>query len=132
MSISPDSPDTGIVSLASPHPVVETVQRLVQAFATHGMTLFANIDQQAAAQESGLDMRPMVLLLFGNPRAGTPLMQAHPSLAIDLPLKALVWEDPEGRVWVSINSPDYLKRRHGLPEAPFTAVETMLAKALQS
>ena len=77
-------------------------------------------------------MRPMVLLLFGNAQGGTPLMQSYPTLAIDLPLKALVWEDAGGRVWVSTNSPEYLQRRHGLAETPFVGVPGLGARATES
>jgi len=95
------------------------------------MTLFARIDQRAAAKAVGLDMKPMVLFVSGNPKAGTPLMQRHPSLAIDLPLKALVWEDDAGRVWICCNSPEYLMQRHGLAGRPFQAVEAIVAEAVQ-
>jgi uncharacterized protein (DUF302 family) len=81
-----------------------------------GMTIFARIDQRAAAEQAGLEMRPTVLLLFGNPAAGTGLMNAVPSVAIDLPLKALAWEDASGNVWLSYNSPDFLRKRHGLTD----------------
>jgi len=97
-----------------------------------GMTIFTRIDQKAAAQKVGVLMRPMVLVLFGNPKAGTPLMQAYPTLAIDLPLKALVWEDRSGRVWVSTNSPQYLQQRHGMAETPFVGVPALLKGALES
>jgi uncharacterized protein (DUF302 family) len=126
------SPEIGIISLASPFAVEDTTQRVVRVIGQAGMTIFARIDQQGAAQAVGLTMRPMTLVLFGNPKGGTPLMQAYPTLAIDLPLKALVWEDAGGRVWVSTNSPEYLKRRHGLAETPFAVVPGLLAQALES
>ena len=82
---------------------------------SRGLKLFGRIDFAADAEEAGLVMRPTQLLIFGNPRAGTPLMLAEPTVAIDLPLKALAWEDTKGRVWLSYNSSDYLKERHFLP-----------------
>jgi uncharacterized protein (DUF302 family) len=124
------SPDSGVVSFASPHTATDTVDRIASALAGAGMTVFAQIDQQAAAASAGLHMRPMNLIVFGNPRAGTPLMQAYPTLAIDLPLKALVWEDNDGKVWVSTNSPDYLQRRHAMAEPAFGAVMVLLERAL--
>ena len=93
--------------------------------------MFAQINQQRAAEAVGLTMPPMTLILFGNPRAGTPLMQAYPTLAIDLPLKALVWEDPDGRVWVSMNSPEYLRQRHTMADAPFLGVQTLVERVLK-
>jgi len=124
------SPDNGVVNLASLHPVDETTRRLVRVLEHAGMTIFARIDQQGAARAAGVTMQPMTLVVFGSPTAGTPLMQAYPGLALDLPLKALVWEDVEGRVWVSTNSPDYLRRRHSMAEAPFAGVPGLLARAL--
>jgi uncharacterized protein (DUF302 family) len=125
-------PENGLMNLASTHSVDDTTQRLVHVLERAGMTIFARIDQQGAAQAAGVTMRPMTLVVFGNPKAGTPLMQAYPSLAIDLPLKALVWEDAEGRVWVSTNKPEYLQRRHAMAETPFAAVPGLLAQALES
>jgi uncharacterized protein (DUF302 family) len=126
------SPEIGIVSLASPYAVGDTAERVVRVLEQAGMTILARIDQQGAARAVGLAMRPMVLILFGNPRGGTPLMQSYPTLAIDLPLKALVWEDAGGQVWGSTNSPEYMQRRHGLAEAPFVGVPGLLARALGS
>ncbi len=128
----PASPEIGVVSMASPYPVDDTTERVLRVIERAGMTIFARIDQQGAAHGVGLKMRPMMLVLFGNPKGGTPLMQAYPTLAIDLPLKALVWEDADGRVWVTTNSPEYLQRRHGLTETPFAGVPGLLAKALET
>ncbi|WP_218025714.1 DUF302 domain-containing protein [Capsulimonas corticalis] len=108
-----------------------TTDRLIEAFQSHGMQIFARIDQAEAARKSGLEMRPMELVLFGNPAAGTPLMVEYPSLAIDLPLKALVWEDAEGVVWVSYNSPEYLQQRHGLPAPPFGPTAALIEAAIR-
>ena len=126
------SPEPGVVSLASPHAFDDTTARVVRVLEHAGMTIFTRIDQQSAAEAVGLSMRPMMLVLFGNPRAGTPLMQAHPTLAIDLPLKALIWEDAHGQVWVSTNSPEYLQRRHGMAETPFAGVPKLLAQEMES
>jgi len=126
------SREPGVVSLASPHAFDETTARVIRVLEHAGMTIFTRIDQQSAAEAVGLAMRPMMLVLFGNPKAGTPLMQAHPTLAIDLPLKALIWEDANGQVWVSTNSPEYLQHRHGMAKTPFAAVPELLAQAVES
>ena len=106
----------GLVQVASQHSVDETVKRLSTAFAEKGLQAFALIDHSGEAAKVGLKMRPTKVLIFGSPKGGTPLMVAAPSLAIDLPLKALVAEDAEGRVSVTYNDPQYLKERHGVPE----------------
>jgi uncharacterized protein (DUF302 family) len=96
------------------------------------VTLFALVDHSGEAEKAGMKMRPTKLLIFGNPKAGTPLMLAAPSSAIDLPLKILVWEDDQGKVWLSYNSPEYLQKRHGLPEnllANVSIVEALATKA---
>ena len=108
--------DTGIINKASSHSVDEIVERLKGILAAKGVTLFALIDHGGEAEKVGMKMPPTKLLIFGSPRAGTPLMLASPSVAIDLPLKILVWEDSGGKVWVSYNSPTYLQERHGLPQ----------------
>ena len=102
-----------------------TVERLKEAIAGAGLTLFAHIDQAAAAHGAGLGMPPLDLLLFGNPRAGTPLMLAQPTVGIDLPLKAIVWEDMQGVAWLGFNDPAWIAARHGLGEASAQAVEGM-------
>ena len=112
----------GIVSRRSAHSVDETVERLRGILQTKSVTLFALVDHSGEAAKLGLAMPNTKLLIFGNPAAGTPLMLAAPSIAIDLPLKILVWEDPQGAVWVSWNSPEYLQRRHGVPEALLNAL----------
>lgn len=106
----------GIVELPSRHSFDETVDRLQSTIRARGITLFAVIDHSGEAERVGLSMPPTKLLVFGNPKAGTPLMLAAPTTAIDLPLKVLVREDEEGKVWVAYNSPDYLQARHGFPE----------------
>jgi uncharacterized protein (DUF302 family) len=109
--------ENGIESVRSAHSVDETVDRLRNLLAAKHVTLFALVDHSGEAAKTGLSMRPTKLLIFGSPMAGTPVMQATPSIAIDLPLKILVWEDGDGSVWLSWNSPEYLQRRHGVPEA---------------
>ena len=116
----------GIVELACKHSVADTVDRLEAVLVAKGITIFAQIDQAAEAHAAGLSLRPTVLLIFGDPKAGTPLMNQHPSLALDLPLKALVWESPDGAVWLSYNSLEFLQERHGLESRPFAAVENLL------
>lgn len=112
-------PETGngIVSRRSQHTVDETVERLRTLLAAKNVRLFALVDHSGEAEKAGLKMPPTRLLIFGSPVAGTPLMLAAPSIAIDLPLKILVWEDGDGQAWLSWNSPEYLQHRHGVPEA---------------
>jgi uncharacterized protein (DUF302 family) len=107
---------SGLIVVRSPHSVEETVGRLEAAFAAKGLQVFAVIDHSGEAEKVGLKMRPTKVIIFGNPKGGTPLMIAAPSLAIDLPLKALVAEDGEGKVSVTYNDPAYLRERHGVPE----------------
>jgi len=109
-------PGNGLVQVASKYGVEETVKRLESVLAERGVRVFAVIDHSGEAEKVGMKMRPTKLVIFGNPKGGTPLMVAAPSLAIDLPLKALVWEDEGGKVWVSYNSTEYLQQRHGVPE----------------
>lgn len=108
-------PIAGLIQIASSHSVNETVDRLQTALPAKGLQIFALVDHSGEAEKVGLKMRPTKLLIFGSPKGGTPLMVAAPSLAIDLPLKALVWEDDAGKVWVGYNSPEYLQQRHGIP-----------------
>jgi len=124
----------GIVDKPSNHSVDETVAKLKSILQAQGVTLFALVDHSGEAERAGLAMRPTKLLIFGSPKAGTPLMLAAPSIAIDLPLKILVWENDQGKVWVSYNSSDYLKERHGLPQElvkNISAVETLAAKGAE-
>ena len=113
-----DFPDeTGIVRIASSFGVAETIDRLERLLKERGLIVFARIDFSGDAARAGLSMRAEQMLIFGNPKAGTPLMQAVPSCGIDLPLKALAWEDAAGRTWLAWNAPDWLVRRHGLAPA---------------
>src|SRR6202167_2372693 len=124
----------GIVDKPSSHSVDQTVEKLKTILQSKGVTLFALVDHSGEAEKVGMKMRPTKLLIFGNPKGGTPLMLAAPSVAIDLPLKILVWEDGSGKVWVSYNSPEYLKERHGLPQdllQNIAVVETLAAKAAE-
>src|ERR1700678_258584 len=105
--------ENGIIEIPSNQSVDETVEKLKGILQSKGVTLFAIIDHSGEAEKAGMKMPPTKLLIFGNPKAGTPLMLAAPSIAIDLPLKILVWEDSGGKVWVSYNDPEYLKERHG-------------------
>src|SRR4051794_33112461 len=102
---------TGIADLPSSHSVDETVSKLKRTLEAKGVTLFALIDHSGEAEKIGMKLPPCKLLIFGSPKAGTPVMQAAPRAAIDLPLKILVWEDGESKVWVSYNSPAYLQER---------------------
>jgi uncharacterized protein (DUF302 family) len=126
--------DDGIVSRPSRHSVPETLDRLEAVVKAKGVTVFARIDHSGEARKVGLAMRPTQLLIFGNPKAGTALMNAAPSVAIDLPLKALAWEDESGQVWLSFNSPAYLQRRHGLDDdlvKPIAVVGVLVDEALK-
>ena|ERR1017187_9373460 len=128
----PVSMDNGIMKIPSHHSVDKTVERLKGILQTKGVTLFALVDHSGEAEKAGMNMPPTKLLIFGNPKAGTPVMLAVPSSAIDLPLKILVAEDSEGEVWVSFNSPAYLQRRHGIPDElleNIAAAGTLAAKA---
>ncbi|HKX17127.1 MAG TPA: DUF302 domain-containing protein [bacterium] len=106
---------TGMVHLRSYHSVPVTLERPEALLRAHGLMIFGRIDHGGEATKVGLAMRPTQVLIFGSPKAGTPLMVAAPTLAIDLPLKALVWEDAGGAVWLSYNSPEYLAQRHSVP-----------------
>ena len=121
--------DNGIINKASNHSVDQTVEKLKGILQARGVTLFALVDHSGEAEKAGMKMRPTKLLIFGNPKGGTPIMLAAPSAAIDLPLKILVWEDGQGKVWASYNSPAYLQQRHGIPQdlLPNIAVADALA-----
>jgi len=112
----PDTKNNSLVHTSSIYSVVDTLRRLETLLEFNGLTIFARVDHSGEAAKVGLQMRPTQLLIFGSPKGGTPLMQAAPTVAIDLPLKTLVWEDEHGKVWISHNSPEYLQQRHGFPE----------------
>ena len=111
-----NSPDNGMVHLSSPYSVPETIKRLDSILQSRGLIVFARIDHSGEAEKVGMKMRPTQVIIFESPKGGTPVMVASPTLAIDLPLKALVWEDTGGKVWVSYNSAEYLKQRHNIPD----------------
>ena len=123
--------ERGIISLMSRYSVAETATRITDALQAKGITVFAVIDQRKEAEKVGLSLRQTQLIIFGDPKTGTPLMDASPSLAIDLPLKALIWEDDGGKVQVSYNSPGYLQRRHALAQEPFVTVGALLSSAIK-
>jgi uncharacterized protein (DUF302 family) len=110
------SADNGMVHLSSPYSVAETIKRLDAALQSRGLTVFARIDHSGEAEKVGMKMHPTQLIIFGSPKGGTPVMVASPTLAIDLPLKALVWEDAGGKVWLSYDSAEYLRERHNIPD----------------
>jgi uncharacterized protein (DUF302 family) len=110
------SANNGVIDIPSHHSVDETVEKLKGVLNAKGVTLFALVDHSGEAEKAGMKMPPTKLLIFGNPKAGTPVMLASPSSAIDLPLKILVWADAGDKVWVSYNSAAYLKERHNVPE----------------
>jgi uncharacterized protein (DUF302 family) len=123
--------DSGIVDIPSNHSVDQTLQKLEDTLKAKGVSSFAMVDHSGEAERVGLKMRPTKLLIFGSPKAGTPLMLAAPSIAIDLPLKILIREDDEGKVWVSYNSPNYLRERHRLPHEllqNIAIIETLASK----
>jgi uncharacterized protein (DUF302 family) len=119
----------GIIDLASNYSVAETMDRLELVLRKKGITIFARIDQAKEAEAAGLTMRPTELVIFGDPRTGTPLMNKFPSIAIDLPLKVLAWESAEGKTWLSYNSPEYLMQRHHLDSLPFKGLHTLIGAA---
>lgn len=125
-------PNQGIVNRPSNHSVEQTAEKLKNILQSKGITLFALVDHSGEAEKVGMKMPPTKLLIFGSPKAGTPLMLASPSIAIDLPLKILVWEDPKGKVWISYNSSEYLQQRHALAQdllPNIAVVETFAEKA---
>jgi uncharacterized protein (DUF302 family) len=133
MSIQPSAESDGIRTLESPDSFPGTVTRLTSSLEAHGIKIFATIDQQAEAAAAGLSMPPVTLILFGNPKAGTPLMAAQPTSALDLPLKAVVWASETGGVFVTFNTAGYLIARHHLAAAlaaNLAPAEKLIAAAL--
>jgi uncharacterized protein (DUF302 family) len=120
-------PDNGLISLASRYSARETTERLLAALAKRQMTVFARFDHAANAVAAGLPLRPTEVVVFGNPKGGTALMMDRQSAGIDLPLKALVWEDDAGKVWLSANDPHWIAQRHGLGDKSAGAVQAMAA-----
>ena len=126
--------ENGVVTIPSRHSVEQTVEKVQETLRAKGIRLVALVDHSGEAERAGMQMRPTKLLIFGNPSAGTPLMVAAPTVAIDLPLKLLVSEDANGKVWISFNSPAYLQSRHRLPQdlvQNIAVVEVLAAKAAE-
>lgn len=115
----------GLITIASSSSVKETADRFVETVSSKGLTVFARIDHAANATKQGLQLRPTELIIFGNPKAGTPLMQDNQTSGIDLPLKVLIWEDENGKVWVTYNDPKWIEERHGLSDKSSNAVMAM-------
>ena len=126
---------SGLIEMLSNHSVVETVEKLKRILQDKGVTLFALVDHSGEAAKVGMKMRPTKLLIFGNPKAGTPVMLAAPSSAIDLPLKILIWEDAQAKVWITHNSTAYLQERHNVPSnllPNLAVIETLAKRAVES
>jgi uncharacterized protein (DUF302 family) len=124
----------GIIDVPSRYSVPETLARLQSILKEKNIAVFALIDHSGEAEKAGLKMRPTQLLIFGSPKGGTPLMVAAPRLAIDLPLKALAWQDEQDKVWLSYNSPEYLQQRHGFPTElmkNIAVIGTLVQKAVE-
>ena len=127
-------PDNGLVNLRSSYSVQETITRVETVLQASSLNIFVCVDHSGEAEKVGLKLRPTQLIIFGSPRAGTPLMVASPTLAIDLPLKALVWEDDGGQVWLTFNSPEYLQKRHNVPTElvkNISGVSALFQKAIE-
>ena len=122
--------DNGLISIKSAHDVKTTADRLENVLKEKGMTVFDRINHSAGAEKVGKQLRPTELVIFGNPKVGTPLMQCSQSMAIDLPQKALIWQDESGQVWFSYNNPEYLAQRHNIHgcEAVIATIKNVLAK----
>jgi uncharacterized protein (DUF302 family) len=116
---------TGLTTLASAFSVEETLGRLTSAITAHGLSVFARVDHAKNARDAGMALRPTELVIFGNPKGGTPLMQENQVSGIDLPVKALVWEDAEGRVWLTYNDARWIAERHGLGAPSATPIQAM-------
>lgn len=130
--MNPD--ENGLLQAASPRSVSATLMKLRTILEAHGVKIFTTIDHSGEAERAGFKMRPTQLLIFCSPKSGTPLMLAAPTSAIDLPLKALVWEDSSGKVWISYNSPSYLKQRHNIPDdliANIAGIGALIEKAIE-
>jgi uncharacterized protein (DUF302 family) len=130
----PEADNNGIVSIESRHSVEATLEKLTNILGAQGVKIFALIDHSGEAEKAGIRMRNTKLLIFGNPKAGTPLMLAAPTAALDLPLKILVWEDAGGKVWLTYNSVEFIRQRHNLPPdlaANIAVIDTLAAKASQ-
>jgi uncharacterized protein (DUF302 family) len=125
MGLFPDTPPRGLISLKSTLPVKESVDRLVHLVESTGLTVFCRVDHAAGAAAVGMQLRPTTVVMFGNAKGGTPLMQASQTIGIDLPLKVLAWEDASGQAWLSYNDPVWLTERHGIQTEGATAANAM-------
>jgi uncharacterized protein (DUF302 family) len=126
--------NNGLMQVASSQSVDETLKRLESILKERGLQVFALVDHSGEAEKVGMKMRPTKLLIFGSPKGGTPVMLAAPSIAIDLPLKALISEDENGKVWITYNAPEYLQQRHGVPAdllKNISGVGALVAKAVE-
>lgn len=123
--------ENGLVTIPSTHSVKDSIDRAEATVKAKGMTVFARVDHAAGAQDVGLSLRPTELLVFGNAKAGTPLMNANQAIGIDLPLKLLAWEDASGKVFLSYNDPAWLAARHGIG-AESTAITNAMRDAIAS
>jgi uncharacterized protein (DUF302 family) len=135
MGLFPDPPPPGLISIKSTVPVKDAVDRLVHLVESKGLTVFCRIDHAAGAVAAGLQLRPTTVVIFGNAKGGTPLMQASQTIGIDLPLKVLAWEDAGGQAWLSYNDPVWLAERHEIQQqgAPAAgAMRALLAAVTQS
>lgn len=124
----------GLIHIASHWPVAETLKKLLAQVEARGLKIFAVVDHSGEAEKAGLKMRPTQLAIFGSPKGGTPVMVAAPTIAIDLPLKMLVWEDADGKVWITYNTPEYLQQRHSVPAElvkNISAVGGLVEKAVE-
>lgn len=119
------SQQNGLITLSSDFSVAETIDRLAELATAHGLNIFARVDHAAGAAKVGMELRPTQLLIFGNPTGGTPLMQDQQTAGIDLPVKALAYENADGRVWLSYNDPAWIAERHGLGGTSRKAIEVM-------
>jgi uncharacterized protein (DUF302 family) len=124
----------GLIHTPSPRSVAETLERLRTILESKGLAIFALVDHSGEAAKVGMQMKPTQLLIFGSPKGGTPVMQAAPTVAIDLPLKALVWQDDQGQVWITQNSAEYLQQRHQIPDdliKNLAVAGALIAKAVE-
>src|SRR5580698_756042 len=119
--------DDGLITIPSAYSVEETIDRLASEVKSKGMTIFARVDHAAGAKDAGLSLRPTLLLIFGNAKGGTPLMQDKQQIGIDLPLKALAWEDASGKTWISYNDLKWLAQRHGVSDKADPVVHALSA-----
>jgi uncharacterized protein (DUF302 family) len=127
MGLFPDTAPPGLISLRSALPVKESVDKLVHLVESKGLTVFCRVDHAAGAAAAGMQLRPTTVVIFGNAKGGTPLMQAAQTIGIDLPLKVLAWEDASGQTWLSYNDPLWLTERHGILSAGATPPNAMRA-----